>query len=248
MEVIAWTPSWFGRRASIVELSLYRQRQSGMLVYCSCSLPLLLPTLDRSPSIVPSFQPWKHMMILTMVIICIIQIIAIIAIMWIKLHYANYAHYTDYLNYCWFISCRMVGVCWISCGIRAWLQETYPVRCSHSEYPGQTSLGACRWHRYYPAQHAQRLFGRSWRPEAGRRRWMPDVVRQLVGIGMVPWPVINLTGLQRANLQGERFHVNTTHRHVWAMLSSALAVLWRFWLVHSAVHLQDKHSAKYAAL
>jgi hypothetical protein len=26
---------------------------------------------------------------------------------------------------------------------------------------------------------------------------MPDVVRQLVGIGMVPWPVIKLMGLQR---------------------------------------------------
>ena len=37
-----------------------------------------------------------------------------------------------------------------------------------------------------PAQRAQSLFGRSRRPEAGRRRWMPDVVRQLVGIGMVP--------------------------------------------------------------
>ena len=94
------------------------------------------------------------------------------------------------------IACRMSGVCWIACGIRAWLQETYPVRRSHSEYPGQTSLGACRWHRHYPAQHAQRLFGRSRRSQAGRRRWMPDVVRQLMGIGMVPWPVINLTELQ----------------------------------------------------
>ncbi len=128
MEVIAWTPSWFGRRALIMELSLYRQRQSGMLMYCSCSLPLLWPTLDRSPWIVPSSQPWKHMMILKMVFICIIQIIAIIAIMWNILHYYNYSHYNDYFNYCWFVSCRMVGVCWISCGIRAWLQETYPVR------------------------------------------------------------------------------------------------------------------------
>ena len=32
MEVIAWTPSLFGRRASIMDLSSYRQRQSGMLV------------------------------------------------------------------------------------------------------------------------------------------------------------------------------------------------------------------------
>ncbi len=31
MEVIAWTPSLFGRRASIMELSLYRLRQYSML-------------------------------------------------------------------------------------------------------------------------------------------------------------------------------------------------------------------------
>ena len=135
------------------------------------------------------------------------QKFAIIAIICIYLHYDNYAYY---INHCWLIiACRMVGVCWIACGIRAWLQKTYPVHRSHSEYPGQTSLGACRWHRYYPAQQAQRLFGRSRRSQAGRRRWMPDVVRQLMGIGMVPWPVINLTGLQRAMQQGERFHVIT---------------------------------------
>ena len=135
-----------------------------------------------------------------MVIICIIHIIAD----WQEINqqllplFAFICIMTYYTNYCWLISCRMVGVCWIACGIRAWLQKTYPVRRSHSEYPGQTSLGACRWHRYYPAQNAQRLFGRSRRPEAGRRRWMPDVVRQLVGIGMVPWHVINLTGFKRA--------------------------------------------------
>jgi hypothetical protein len=54
---------------------------------------------------------------------------------------------------------------------------------------------------------------------------MPDVVRQLEGIGMVPRPVKNLTGWQRLNLPGERFHVNTTHQHVWALLPSALASL-----------------------
>ena len=225
MEVIAWTPSWFGRRASIMELSLYRQTQFGMLVYCSCSLLLLWPTLDPSPSIVPSFQPWKHMMILKMVIICIIHIIAIIAIIALKLRYDNYSHYC---NYCWVLSFRLVGVCWISCGIRAWLQETYPVCRSHSEYPGKTFIGTCRGHRDYSAPHAQYLSWRSRRPQAGRRRWMPNVVRQLVGIGMVPWHVINLTGLHRAMPQGERFHVITMRHHVWAMLPSALAVLWQF--------------------
>ncbi len=94
-------PSWFGRLASIMELSLYHQTQSGMLVYCSCSLLLLWPTLDPSPSIVPSFQPWKHMLILKMVIICIIHIISIISIICIYLHYDNYAFY---INYCWLIS------------------------------------------------------------------------------------------------------------------------------------------------
>jgi hypothetical protein len=60
---------------------------------------------------------------------------------------------------------------------------------------------------------------------------MQDVVRQLVGIGMVPWPVIKLTGLQRAKTEmGSMWWVpcGTTHHHVWAMLPSAPAVLWRF--------------------
>ena len=231
-----------------MELSLCRQSQYGMLVYCSCSLLLQWPTLDPRLSIVPSYQPWKHMMILNMVIICIIHIITLIAVIAIKLCYDNYSYYCNH-DYCWMVlSCRMVGVCWISCGIRAWLQETYPVCRPHSEYTGQTFLGACRGHWYYSAPLAQHLCGRSRGSQTRCRRWMPDVVRQLVGIGMVPWPVMNLTGLQRANPQVERFHVNTTHRHVWAMLPSALAVLWRFYLVLSAVHRQDKHSAKYAAL
>ena len=191
MEVIAWTSSWFGRRASIMELSSCRQIPSGMLASCSCSLLPLWPTLDPSPLIAPSFQPWKHMMILKMVIIRIIHVISI------KIYYAYYAYYCNYCNYCLWLFCRMVGVCWIPGAIRAWLQETYPVCRSHSEYPGQTSSRTCRGHWHYSAPHAQHLFGRSRRPQAGRGRWMQDVVRQLVGIGMVTWHVINLTGLQR---------------------------------------------------
>ena len=123
---------------------------------------------------------------------------------------SNYAYYIYYCNYYLLFCCRMVGVCWISSGIRAWLQETCLVRHSYSEYSGQTSCGTCRWHWNCSAPHAKHLSGRSRRPQAGRRRWMPDVVRQLVGIGMVPWHVINLTGLQRAKPQGERLHVNMT--------------------------------------
>ncbi len=65
------------------------------------------------------------------------------------------------------------------------------------------------------------------------------------------WPIINFTGLQRAKSQWERFHVNTTHCHVWAMLPSALAVLWQIYLVlcsASALIQQDKHLAEVSAL
>jgi hypothetical protein len=126
-------------------------------------------------------------------------------------HYYTFAYYSFYCNYCWLLCCRLVGICRISGSIRTWLQKAYTVRRSHSEYPGQTSFGTSRWHWNYSAPNAQRLSGRSRRPQAGRRRWVPDVIRQLVGIGMVPWHVINLTGFQRAMLQGESFHVNTTH-------------------------------------
>jgi hypothetical protein len=59
---------------------------------------------------------------------------------------------------------------------------------------------------------------------------MQDVVRQLVGFGMVAGHVMNLKGSQRAATHGEMFHVTVTsmHSHVWAMLSSALHVLYLF--------------------
>ena len=161
-----------------------------------------------------------------MTIIPFIAIFAIITIIEIIAYYSYYCNYF-WIKF-WLLSCRMVGVCWISSGIRAWLQETCLVRHSHSEYSGQTSCGTCRWHWNCSAPHVKHFFGRSRRPQAGRRRWMPNVVRQLVGIGMVPWHVINLTGLHRAMPQGERFHVITMRHYVWAMLPSALAVLWQF--------------------
>ena len=141
----------------------------------------------------------------------------------------------------------MVGICWLSGGIQAWLQETYPVRHSHSEYPRQASCGSRRWHRHYPVPPAQHISWRSRRPPTGCWRWMQDVVRQLVGFGMVPGHVMNLKGSQRAPSHGERFHVTSMHRHVRAMLSSALHVLYRFRSVLPAVHRGYKLWAEYAA-
>ena len=65
---------------------------------------------------------------------------------------------------------------------------------------------------------------------------MQDVVRQLVGFGMVAGHVMNLSGSQRAPTHGEMFHATLLHSHVWAMLSSALPVLCRFRSVLPAVH------------
>ncbi len=76
---------------------------------------------------------------------------------------------------------------------------------------------------------------------------MQDVVRQLVGFGMVAGHVMNLKELQRAPTPGERFHVTSMHRHVWAMLSSALHVLYRFRSFLPAVHRGYKFWAEYAA-
>jgi hypothetical protein len=141
---------------------------------------------------------------------------------------------------------RMVGICWLSRGLWAGLQETYPVRHSHSVYPRQTSCGSRWWHWHHPVPPAQHIFWRSRRPPAGCWRWMQDVVRQLVGFGMFAGHVMNLKGSQRAPTQGEMFHVTSMHSHVWAMLSSALHVLYRFRSFLPAVHCGYKLCAEYA--
>ena len=75
---------------------------------------------------------------------------------------------------------------------------------------------------------------------------MQDVVRQLVGFGMVAGHVMNLEGSQRPPKHGEMFHVTSMHCHVWAMLSSALHVLYQFRSFLPAVHSTHKLWAKYA--
>ncbi len=142
---------------------------------------------------------------------------------------------------------RMVGICWLSGGLWAWLQETYPVRHSHSEYPRQASCGSRGWHWHHPIPPAQHIFWSSWRQPTGCWRWMQDVVRQLVGFGMVAGHVMNLEGSLRAPTRhGEMFHVTSMHSHVWAMLSSALHVLYRFCSFPPAVHCGCKLWAGYA--
>ncbi len=48
--------------------------------------------------------------------------------------------------------------------------------------------------------------------------------------------VMNLKGSQRAATHGKMFHATSMHTHVWAMLKSALHVLYRFRSILPAVH------------
>ncbi len=142
----------------------------------------------------------------------------------------------------------MVGIYRLSGGLWAWLQETYPVRHSHSEYSRQTSCGSRWWHRHHPVPPAQHIFWRSRRPPDECWRWMQGVVRQLVGFGMVAGHVMNLKGSQRAATHGEMFHATSMHTHVWAMLTSALHVLYRFRSFLPAVHSAYKLCPECAGL
>ena len=135
---------------------------------------------------------------------------------------------------------RMVGICRLSGSLWAWLQETCPVRHSHSEHPRQTSCSS-RWrHRQNTVPPAQHILWRSLRPPDGCWRWMQDVVRQLVGFGLVAGHVMNLKGSQRAATHGEMLHAPSMHAHVWAVLTSALHVLYRFCSILLAVHSGHK--------
>ncbi len=82
---------------------------------------------------------------------------------------------------------RIARICWFSDFVRARLQETGYVRHTYSEYPGKTASCTRRRHGVNSTPPAQPLSWRARRPQAGCWRWMPDVVCQLVGIGMVPW-------------------------------------------------------------
>jgi hypothetical protein len=75
---------------------------------------------------------------------------------------------------------------------------------------------------------------------------MQDVVRQLVGFGLVAGHVMNLNGPQPAATHGDMLHAPSMHAHVWAVLTSALHVLYRFRSFLPAVHSTYKLWAKYA--
>ena len=85
---------------------------------------------------------------------------------------------------------RMVEFGWISDFIWGRPQEAGFLRHLNPKYHWETLPCPGRRYRDYPAPSAHSLPGRTWRPQAGFRRWLSDVVRKLVGHGMVPWYVM----------------------------------------------------------
>jgi hypothetical protein len=70
---------------------------------------------------------------------------------------------------------------------------------------------------------------------------MQDVVRQLVGFGLVAGHVMNLKGSQRAATHGEMLHAPSMHAHVWAVLTLALHVL--FYYIDPC-YAMERHAGK----
>ena len=85
---------------------------------------------------------------------------------------------------------RLVDFHWFLNCIWARPQESSSVRHSNSEYSSEIASGTGRLHRDHSTPPAQSLSRGTRRLQARFGRWMPDVVCQLVGIGMVPWYVM----------------------------------------------------------
>ncbi len=85
-----------------------------------------------------------------------------------------------------FLLSRMVEFGWISDSIWARPQEADSLRHPNPKYRWETLCCPGRRYRDYFAPSVHSLPGRTWRPQAGFRRWLYYVVCQLVAI-MMGW-------------------------------------------------------------
>jgi hypothetical protein len=145
-----------------------------------CALVSKMVTYDDPENVCYIYYIYIISIILVICIMCIICIICIICIMyiifnfffsqdgWIRLVPRFYTSLTTEKPYC---MSSLLSISWenfLLCLLGT--QARFPSTC---------------------ATCFQALLRRSWRPQAGCWRWMQDVVRQLVGNGVVPWHVMN---------------------------------------------------------
>jgi len=129
-----------------------------------------------------------------MVINDVLVIIVFIAFIFVLFNNCNYCHYEGYYNYSDY---------WSYCIYSGWLGSIgsrVVYELDHKNpilyvIPIQSILGKLP---VVPVGDTGTipppLSGGAWRPQAGFWRWMPYVVCQFVGIGMVPWYVMKLGG------------------------------------------------------
>ena len=91
---------------------------------------------------------------------------------------------------------RLAGICRFPNTIRARLQETSSLRHPHWEYPGETAISSCLWHRNHSTQPAQSFWRSARRLQGGFRGRMQDVVCRFVGFWLVPRYVMNANGTE----------------------------------------------------
>ncbi len=203
-------------------LSWSHQIQFGTHGFCSFSLPQHKPTPGPNRVTELSCRRWKHITILRMVIIDIIVIIVIIVYVSVLLRLLRLLSLWRLWKLFRLLTLlhffRLVGINWFASCIRARPRKSDSVRNSDSEYPASGKTAGCTswWHRDNPTPPAPPPSGGAWRPQAGFRRWMPYVVFQYVGIGMVPWYVMKLGGLSA------RLSCNMEKGSMWTRLQSTI--------------------------
>ncbi len=140
----------------------------------------------------------------------------------------NYCHYCYYLYFMLLLLLldllvlfRMVKISWLSTRIRARPQKPDSVRHTNTENPGKTVSCTRQRHRDNSTPPAQRLSWRARRPQAGCLQWMPHVVCQLVGIGMVLWYVVQWRGVTAI----PSCHIMMEKGSMWARCSSMFGAL-----------------------
>ncbi len=157
--------SWFVRLVSSLGNSWSRLILYGMLVFCSFSV-----ATDTGSKIVwlrPSINngnlwlSWKWLQLFALFWLVVISFIVLLS--------------------------RMVEFGWISDSIWAWPQgadSLLRLRNPNPKHHWETLCCPGKLYRDYSALSAHSLPGRTWRPQAGFRRWLYYVVCPCVGDGM----------------------------------------------------------------
>ncbi len=150
-------------------------------------------------------------------------------------HYLHYTHYCcdciycfkycNYFDFHYLLFNRMVGVDRLSDCMQARPQDACYLYHLDSKHSGKIAC-PCKRHGDHSTPPLQRLSQHTWLQQPGIGRWIPDVVCQLAGMGMVPGYVMKRKGVLcvMPHTSRERPNVNVTVlqqrcHHFWPKVS-----------------------------